>query len=221
MTDGTNIGKAAQRIVTGWLLMAVSALFLVIGGASIVERLGMGQAPEAVSLVLSTLGIAALIPGLLLIIDGITARRQTKTGYQGLPKPPTAPRPAAATVQGKATPATAGEIPERHALEEPATKSCPGCKKAVYKEARVCRFCGHAFGVTLRLKVYPPQDKKLYEHVVAILSQKLKMPEDKTAHLLDLGMRFKYDSADKLAAAREKFKSLGCRTEVYEKAGRE
>ena len=75
--------------------------------------------------------------------------------------------------------------------------------------------------MTLRLKVYPPEDKKQRERVVTLLAKKLSMPADEAAHLLELGMRFKYDSPDKLAAAREKFESLGCRTEVYEKAGRE
>ena len=114
-----------------------------------------------------------------------------------------------------------GAIPGRRSLEEPSTKRCPGCAKDVYKDARVCRFCGRAFGVTLRLKVYPPEDGEKRERVVALLAKKLSMPADEVAHLLELGMRFKYDSADKLAAAREKFESLGCRTEVYEKAGRE
>jgi hypothetical protein len=230
MTDNRTTTMAQRRIIAGWVLIAASLLLLFAGGLNVLEKLRAGQAPEPVPFISVVVGAAAIFIGAILLIDGWTARWQTETKNgrdnrrsassrfdSGLSEGDAAPAPGEDRAQSVAR----GAIPGRRSLEEPSTKKCPGCAKDVYKEARVCRFCGHAFGVTLRLKVYPPEDGKLKEHVVTLLAKKLSMSVDNAAHLLELGMRFKYDSPDKLAAAREKFESLGCRTEVYEKAGRE
>jgi hypothetical protein len=234
MTDNRITTKAARRITAGWIFTSVSLLLLFAGGLNVLERLRAGQAPDPVPLVSVVIGAAVLIIGAILLIDGWTARWQaeTKNGPESQRPAPSrfdaalserdAELPAAASPGDSRTRSgTRGTIPGPRSLEKPSAKKCPGCAKDVYKDARVCRFCGHAFGMSLRLKVYPPQDAGLRERVVSLLSKKLSMPADDTAHLLDLGMRFKYDSPEKLAAARGKFESLGCRTEVYEKAGRE
>lgn len=230
MTEYKMTTMAQRRIIAGWVLIAVSLLLLFAGGLNVLERLRAGQAPEPVPFVSVVIGAAAIFIGAILLIDGWTARWQaeTKNGHEnrrsassrfdsGLSERDAAPAPG----EDRAHSGARGAIPGRRSLEEPSTKKCPGCAKDVYKDARVCRFCGRAFGVTLRLKISPPEDKKQREHVVTLLAKKLSMPADDAAHLLDLGMRFKYDSPEKLAAAREKFESLGCRTQVYEKAGRE
>jgi hypothetical protein len=233
MTENQTTTMAHRRIIAGWVLIAVSLLLLFAGGLNVLERLRAGQAPEPVPFISVVIGAAAIFIGAILLIDGRTARWQaeTKNGHEnrrsassrfdsGLSERDA--DPAAAPPGGdRAHSGARGTIPGRRSLEEPSTKKCPGCAKDVYKDARVCRFCGHAFGVTLRLKVYPPEDGKQREHVVTLLAKKLSMPGDDAAHLLEMGMRFKYDSPEKLAAAREKFESLGCRTEIYEKAGRE
>jgi hypothetical protein len=237
MNDNRAAAHAQRGITAGWIVTAVSLLLLFAGGLNVFDRLRAGRTPEPLPLVLFVLGAAALVIGAILLIDGWTARWQAEMKNRGdIPQSLPPSRFDAALSENDAAPPAAspgdrgahsgysgapGPIPGRRSLEQPATKTCPACAKAVYKDARVCRFCGHAFGVSLRLKVYPPEDTKLRERVVALLAKKLKMPPDETAHLLDLGMRFRYDSPEKLAAARARFESLGCRTEVYEKAGRE
>ncbi|MBN2225288.1 MAG: hypothetical protein JW765_11465 [Deltaproteobacteria bacterium] len=226
--------KSQRHITTGWLFISACLLLLFAGGLNIFDTLRAGLTPELPALVLCALGAAALILGTLLLIDGWTARWQeelrnrqetggsTDSGPGALPREEdTSSYPAYAPIGDRRRFAARGTIPGRKSLEEPATKKCPGCGKDVYKDARVCRYCGHAFGVTLRLKVYPPQDKQKREHVVGLLAKKLSMPADEVDHLLEMGMRFRYDSAGKLAAARGKFEALGCRTQAYEKAGRE
>lgn len=232
MTDDRRT-NAAKRIAAGWILGAASLLLLLYGGFNIVQDPRVNHIPPFIPLISLVLGTTVLLLGVILLIDGWTARWQSET------KNRRAARESAASGLGAASPgsetklpadvpgtdlsrpAFRGAIPGRKSLEEPATKRCPGCAKDVYKDARVCRYCGRAFGVTLRLKIYPPQDSQRRERVVGLLAKKLSMPADEAAHLLELGMRFKYDSAEKLAAARTKFESLGCGTEVYEKAGRE
>jgi hypothetical protein len=233
MTDDRRT-NASRRITAGWLLGALALLLLLYGGFNVFKGAGAGQIPPLIPLISLVLGASVLIVGTLLLFDGWTARWQTEmkvhrasreSDASGLgaesPASDTAPRPGAAPQGDGDSSGARGEIPGRKSLEEPATKKCPGCGKSVYKDARVCRFCGRAFSVTLRLKVYPPQDRKQREQVVALLAAKFKMPAEEVAHLLDLGMRFKYDSPEKLAAARGKFESMGCATEVYEKVGRE
>ncbi len=230
MTDNRTTTMAQRRIIAGWVLIAVSLLLLFAGGLNVLEKLRAGQPPDTVPFISVIIGAAAIFIGAILLIDGWTARWQAETNNGRENRRSASSRFDAALSERDAVPVPGndrthsgarGAIPGRRSLEEPSTKKCPGCAKDVYKEARVCRFCGRAFGVTLRLKVYPPEDKKQRERVVSLLAKKLSMPVDNAAHLLEMGMRFKYDSPDKLAAAREKFESLGCRTEVYEKAGRQ
>ncbi len=232
MTDIPTITEQ-RRITWGWVFIAASLLLLFAGGLNVLEKLEAGQPPEPVPLISLVLGATALVLGTILLIDGWTARWQkeqkdgeaTRRSVTSRPDAASSEKdtepPAAAPAGDRAYRAGRGTIPGRGSLEAPATKKCPRCAKDVYKDARVCRYCGHAFSVTLRLKVYPPQDRKKREEVVGLLAAKLKMPADEVAHLLDLGMRFKYDSPQKLAGARAKFESMGCRTEEYEKAGRE
>jgi ribosomal protein L37E len=233
MTD-TRGRDASRRITAGWMLGALSLLLLLYGGFNFAQGPQVDRIPPLIPLISLVLGTSLLILGTILLVDGWTARWQMEmkshraaresagSGLGAAPSAGDAPARHAAVPGGDTGgPGARAEIPGRPSLEEPATKKCPGCGKAVYKDARVCRFCGRAFGVTLRLKVYPPQEKKKREEVVGLLAKKLKMPADDVAHLLDLGMRFKYDSPEKLAAARTKFESLGCATEVYEKVGRE
>ena len=112
-------------------------------------------------------------------------------------------------------------MPDKDALEEPAKKPCPACKKGVYKDARVCRFCGHEFDVTYRLKVYGPKDRERYDFLVEELTKKLGKTKEEIKHLLDVGIRFKYSSRQNLQRHKTRFEGLGCSTEVYEKVARE
>jgi hypothetical protein len=229
-----NHTKTAQRHVTaGWLFIAASLLLLFAGGLNIFDSLRAGRTPDPLPLISLALGVVALGLGTILLIDGWTVRWQTEKGNGRETQPPDASRMNASSPEKDTAPAAAapgsdrassagrGTIPGRGSLEAPATKKCPACAKDVYKDARVCRYCGRAFSVTLRLKVYPPEDEAKRNEVIRILAAKLRMPADEVAHLLELGMRFKYDSPGKLAASRGKFEAMGCKTEEYEKAGRE
>jgi hypothetical protein len=224
--------RARRRITTGWMLIAVSLLMLFAGVLNILDGLSAGRGPVPVEIVLCVLGTAALLLGMILLIDGWTARWQAEQRAHESAQPSIVPGTAESRTERDAGPGLAGRddrgrpaarggFPGRKSLEEPATKRCPGCAKDVYKDARVCRYCGHAFAVTFRLKVYAPKEKDRHDHLVRLLGKKLSMPEGDVAHLLELGMRFKYDSPEKLAAARAKFEALGCRTQAYEKVGRE
>ncbi len=224
--------KAQRRITTGWLSIAVSLLMLFGGVLNILDELSAGRGAGTVEIALCILGTAALLFGMLLLIDGWTARWQAEQRAHEsaqssiLPRSNDAPRErdidsASVGREDRGRQAPRGRLPGKRSLEEPAAKRCPGCAKDVYKDARVCRYCGHAFVVTFRLKVYPPKEKDRHDYLVRLLGKKLSMPEGDVAHLLELGMRFKYDSPEKLAAARAKFEALGCRTEAYEKVGSE
>jgi ribosomal protein L37E len=238
MTDDRNT-NASKRIKAGWLLGALSLLLLLYGGFNIVKTPAIDGIPPLVPLACLVIGGVVLILGVLLLVDGWTARwqiemqdrqdgRESAVSRMGgePPERDSAHAPAAPARAERGRPdhdhiSDATPIPGRDSLEEPTTKKCPGCGKSVYKDARVCRYCGRAFTATLRLKVYPPQEKDKREHVVELLATRLKMPAEDVAHLLEMGMRFKYDSPEKLAAARGKFEALGCATEVYEKVGKE
>jgi ribosomal protein L37E len=216
--------NARRRILLGTLLLISSIPFFFYGITNAAE----GLRPEW-TWVIVTLAIGSVVAlvGFILVIDGRTAAWQMgQRRSESVRRSVASGVGAALATQGTPSdahgrPGGVRAIPGRRELEEPSTKRCPACGKDVYKEARVCRFCGHGFSVTLRLKVYPPTDETQKKRLVVLLADKLKMPEGEVAHLLDLGMRFKYDSAPKLAAARRRFESLGCATEVYEKAGRE
>ncbi len=131
------------------------------------------------------LGTSLLILGTILLIDGWTAlwqaerrdhRAARESAGSGLGA---APSPERATARHAAVPGGDTDTsrrprrasPDAGASRSPRQRNAPDARKTVYKDARVCRFCGRAFGVTLRLKVYPPADRKKREHVVALLAQ--------------------------------------------------
>ncbi|MBN1572731.1 MAG: zinc ribbon domain-containing protein [Deltaproteobacteria bacterium] len=116
---------------------------------------------------------------------------------------------------------TADEIPHESDLEVPKEKTCPNCKKRIYKDAKVCRFCGHEFAVTYILKVYGPKDRKKFKLLVKRLSERLGKPPDDIEHLLELGMRFRSPTEAKLEENRARFERFGCRVESYKKVARE
>lgn len=199
--------KGTNRVLSGILLFGAGAIILwytslLFSHHEITSIEGFVNSFAAPSLLV---GVFLIIFGFLLYIDGRTLQKQRyrKKTRGDHPKKPE------------------GELPEKNSLEEPAKKTCPACKKGVYKDARVCRFCGHQFDVTYRLKVYRPEDNERYVFLVDQLTKKLGETPDEIKHLLDVGIRFKYSSKQNLQKHKTRFERLGCPTEVYEKVARE
>ena len=113
------------------------------------------------------------------------------------------------------------KIPHRDDLEEPKKKVCPNCNKGIYKDARVCRFCGHEFPVTYILKVFGPEDKQKFDLLVKRFSERLGKPTDEIEHLLEVGMRFRSSTEEQLEKNRARFERFGCRVETYKKVSRQ
>jgi len=112
-------------------------------------------------------------------------------------------------------------MPAGSVVEEPSKKVCPKCKKYIYKDARVCRFCGNGFVVTYILKVYRPKGDENYRFLVDTIAKTSGKTKDEVTALVEHGIRFKYSQKDSLLAHKAKFENLGCKTEVYEKVERE
>jgi hypothetical protein len=197
--------KGANRVLWGIVLL-VTGFFLLLytyDTRATLTDFETSLTPSAL-----IMGIACAILGFVLYIDGRTIQKQEKTNKREM-----------ASI-GHTRPSK-NAIPEKQSLEVPAKKRCPACKKYVYKDARVCRFCGNQFAVSYRLKVYRPPSEQNRRFLVETLSKHFQKPPDEIDHLLEMGMRFTYSDYAHLDSHRKKFERLGCKTEVYEKVARE
>ncbi len=191
------------------LIIGVLLLWLTFGG-----QFTLSQFLNSFRLPALLIGSLFTIFGLVLYVDGRTIQRQKRMRDRD------AHRRRTAHNQGHHD-LTADEIPNESDLEVPKEKVCPKCKKKIYKDARVCRFCGHEFAVTYILKVFGPEDKKKFDLLVDKLSIRLKRSADEIEHLLELGMRFRSPTKEALEEKRVGFERFGCRVESYKKVSRD
>ncbi len=205
-----DVVMAKKRIFWGITLLIVGLLTLLFafGGEFTLE-----QFLKSYRLVVLLLGIVFTIFGLVLYIDGRTILQQRKMNVG-------ADRRREVRHPQKFHDIPHHKIPETKDLEEPKKKECPECKKHIYKDAKVCRFCGHEFKVTYILKVFAPEDKERFDLLVKKLSARLKKPTDEIEHLLEVGMRFKSPTVELLKKNRIRFERFGCRIESYKKVSR-
>ena len=201
---------ASKRIFWGITLLIFGLLTLLF---AFIGEFTLEQFLKSYRLVVLPIGIIFAILGFILYIDGRTILQQRKM------KVGTDRRREVRHLQ-KFQDIPNHKIPETKDLEEPKKKECPKCKKHIYKDAKVCRFCGHEFKVTYILKVFAPEDKERFALLVKKLSARLKKPTDEIEHLLEVGMRFKSPTTELLKKNRIRFEKFGCRIESYKKVSK-
>lgn len=179
---------------------------------------------DGVSVAFLLLGLFLIFVGLMLIMDGHTIARQGETSpYRHRDSSPRTETHSAHTphpVSSHAHPPAFPEESDEMDMEEPSKKECPECRKYVFKDSRVCRFCGHSFPVTHILKIHPHEDPEKNERLVELLSKKLHRSEEGVSELLESGLRLSYSTREKLETNREKFEHFGCPVQTYEKVRR-
>jgi len=210
---------AMKRFVSG-LFAWVVGIILVL--AANVRGWTDGGLVDGISLAILLLGLFFIFVGLMLIMDGHTIARQGESSpYRHIESSPRThaahtPHPEPSHARPPAFPEENDEMD----MEEPSKKECPGCHKYVFKDSRVCRFCGHSFPVTYILKIFPHEDIEKNEHLVGLLARKLHRGEQEVSELLESGLRLTYSTREKLETNREKFEHFGCPVQTYEKVRR-
>ena len=201
---------ANKRISWGITLFIIGLLMLLFAFSG---EFTLEQFLKSYRLAVLPIGIIFVILGFVLYMDGrtILQQRKMKLGSD---------RSREVRHLQKYHDIEDHKIPETKDLEEPKKKKCPKCKKYIYKDAKVCRFCGHEFAVTYILKVFTPEDKERSALLVKKLSARLKKPTDEIEHLLEVGMRFKSPTEAVLDKNRIRFERFGCRIESYKKVSR-
>ena len=180
---------------------------------------------DGVTVSIFLLGLFSGFVGLMLVMDGHTIARQGESS----PSRPDAPRTQTQTHTAH-TPHPASSHPhppafseqndEEMDMEEPSKKECPGCHKYVFKDSRVCRFCGHSFPITYILKIYRHEDPEKNEHLVGLLSKKLRRSEQEVSEHLESGLRLTYSTRERMETNQKKFEHFGCPVQTYEKVRR-
>lgn len=200
-----------KRITWGIFLFAIGVFLLWI---SFQGEITPTQFLNSFRLPLLPLSIFIAILGFVFFVDGRTIQKQ-KYVRGGANRALQAEHPK----ENHDIPTD--KIPGMKDLEEPKKKVCPQCKKGIYKDAKVCRFCGHEFPVTYILKVFGPEDKQKFDLLVKRFSERLGKPTEEIEHLLEMGMRFRSSTKAKLEENRIRFEKFGCRVESYKKVSRQ
>jgi len=168
-------------------------------------------------------GLFLIFLGFVLVMDGHTiARRGEGSPYQHSDPPPQShtTAPTHQVENHTLPPAFPDQNDNDVDMEEPSKKECPECHKYVFKDSRVCRFCGHSFPITYILKIFKHDDPARNEHLTALLSKKLHRTEQEVGELLESGLRLSYSTREKMETNRKKFEHFGCPVEAYEKVRR-
>ncbi|MBN1881256.1 MAG: hypothetical protein JW885_03700 [Deltaproteobacteria bacterium] len=211
---------AMKRFTSGLLAGGVGIVFFLIAN---LRGWVVGGLVDGVSVALSLLGLFFIFVGLMLVMDGHTiARRGEASPHRRDETPPHThtPHPPHPTHSHDRPPAFPEEADDEMAVEEPTKKECPACHKYVFKDARVCRFCGHSFPITYILKIHRHEDLEKNEHLIKLLAMKLHRSEQGISELLDSGLRLSYSTQERMETNRKKFEHFGCPVEAYEKVGR-
>jgi len=215
---------AMKRFVSG---LAVGGLGIILILAASARGWVTGGLVDGVSVAILLLGLFFAFTGIMLFMDGRTIAKQGDTPpyYHADPQPrahtsPSHPPHPAGESHAHRPPAFPDQNDDEMDIEEPSKKECPGCHKYVFKDSRVCRFCGHSFPITYILKIFRHKDPEKNKHLTALMAKKLDRGEQEVGELLESGLRLSYSTREQMETNRTKFEHFGCPVQTYEKVGR-
>ena len=216
---------AMKRFTSGLVAVGIGIVLVLITS----ERgWTINGVVDGVSVALFLLGLFSMCVGFVLAMDGHTIARRGEASPYHSPYHHDDPPPQTHTAHPPhqehphdRPPAFPEESDDEMDMEEPSKKECPACHKYVFKDARVCRFCGHSFPITYILKIHRHEDAEKNEYLMGLLSKKLHRSKQEVGELLESGLRLTYSSKELMESNRRKFEHFGCPVQTYEKVKRE